>query len=117
MKRKPLVPTRSSVRVMVPGCGSPTAPVEAPTVCPRGRSAVDPGWEVIVWNDPVNTMSYVVYVFMKVLRFEKARARRHMLEVHHQGRSCVAREGREKAEFLQQQILLHGLQCTLQRGG
>lgn len=83
---------------------------------PRERTAVDPGWEVIVWNDPVNTMTYVVYVFMKVLRFDAGRAQRHMLEVHREGRSCVAREGREKAEFLQQQILLHGLQCTLQRG-
>lgn len=92
------------------------APVEAPKERQKTDSATDPGWEVIVWNDPVNTMSYVVYVFMKVLRFDKSRARRHMLEVHYQGRSCVARENREKAEFLQQQILIHGLQCTLQRG-
>jgi ATP-dependent Clp protease adaptor protein ClpS len=100
----------------VPRSGPLEAPVEAPKVRPEARAASDPGWEVIVWNDPVNTMGYVVYVFMKVLRFDKRRARRHMLEVHHQGRSCVAREGREKAEFLQQQILIHGLQCTLQRG-
>lgn len=92
-------------------------PVEAPARSARPQETTDPGWEVVVWNDPVNTMSYVVYVFMKVLRFDQERARRHMLEVHHQGRSCVARENRERAEFLQQQILLHGLQCTLERGG
>jgi ATP-dependent Clp protease adaptor protein ClpS len=86
-------------------------------VAPRQAEALDPGWEVVVWNDPVNTMNYVVHVFMKVLRFDKRRATRHMMEVHEKGSSVVAQEDREKAELIQQQILLHGLHCTLRHAG
>ncbi len=55
-------------------------------------------WRVVVLNDPVNLMSYVVLVFKKVLAFDETRARRHMLEVHEQGRSIVWSGLREKAE-------------------
>lgn len=69
--------------------------VETPVKDPdaRVREAFDKGWSVIVWNDPVNLMSYVVFVFMKVLGFTKERATRHMLDVHHKGKSCVAIAG------------------------
>ncbi len=46
-------------------------------------------WRVVVLNDPVNLMSYVVLVFRKVFGFDEPTARRHMLEVHEQGRSVV----------------------------
>ncbi len=75
----------------------------------------DPGWEVIVWNDPVNLMSYVVHVFRQVLGFSTAKARQHMLEVHQQGKSCVARESREKAELYWQQLQIRGLKTTIER--
>ena len=55
-------------------------------------------WRVVVLNDPVNLMSYVVLVFKKVLGFDETTARRHMLEVHEQGRSVVWSGVREKAE-------------------
>lgn len=55
-------------------------------------------WRVVVLNDPVNLMSYVVVVFRKVLGFDEATAKRHMLEVHEQGRSVVYSGLREKAE-------------------
>lgn len=55
-------------------------------------------WKVVVLNDPVNLMSYVVMVFKKVLGFDETKARRHMLEVHEQGRSVVWTGLREKAE-------------------
>jgi ATP-dependent Clp protease adaptor protein ClpS len=55
-------------------------------------------WKVVVLNDPVNLMSYVVLVFRKVFGFDEARARRHMLEVHERGRSVVWSGDREKAE-------------------
>jgi ATP-dependent Clp protease adaptor protein ClpS len=71
-------------------------------------------WNVIVWNDPVNLMTYVVFVFMKVLAFTKEKATRHMLEVHQLGKSIVATETREKAEFYYQQIQTHGLTVTLE---
>jgi ATP-dependent Clp protease adaptor protein ClpS len=60
--------------------------------------AVEGGWKVVVLNDPVNLMSYVVLVFKKVFGFDEATARRHMLEVHEQGRSIVWSGLREKAE-------------------
>lgn len=55
-------------------------------------------WHVVVLNDPVNLMSYVVMVFRKVFGFSEARARKHMLEVHERGRSVVWSGLREKAE-------------------
>lgn len=55
-------------------------------------------WKVVVLNDPVNLMSYVVLVFKKVFGFDETRARRHMLEVHELGRSVVWQGLREQAE-------------------
>lgn len=55
-------------------------------------------WRVVVLNDPVNLMSYVVLVFKKVFGFDEQRARKHMMEVHEQGRSVVWSGLREKAE-------------------
>jgi ATP-dependent Clp protease adaptor protein ClpS len=55
-------------------------------------------WLVVVHNDPVNLMSYVVLVFKKVLGFTEAKARKHMLEVHKKGRSVVWSGERERAE-------------------
>ncbi|MEZ5414811.1 MAG: ATP-dependent Clp protease adaptor ClpS [Opitutaceae bacterium] len=55
-------------------------------------------WKVVVLNDPVNLMSYVVMVFRKVFGFDETTARKHMLEVHEQGRSVVWSGLREQAE-------------------
>ena len=55
-------------------------------------------WRVVVLNDPVNLMSYVVMVFKRVLGFDETQARKHMLEVHEQGRSVVWSGAREPAE-------------------
>ena len=55
-------------------------------------------WRVVVLNDPVNLMSYVVLVFKKVFGFDESKARKHMLEVHEEGRSVVWVGLREKAE-------------------
>jgi len=55
-------------------------------------------WRVVVLNDPVNLMSYVVLVFKKVFGFDEAKARKHMLEVHEQGRSVLWSGTRETGE-------------------
>jgi ATP-dependent Clp protease adaptor protein ClpS len=55
-------------------------------------------WRVVVLNDPVNLMSYVVLVFKKVFGFNESTARKHMMEVHEEGRSVVWVGLREKAE-------------------
>ena len=62
------------------------------------QSSSDGIWRVVVLNDPVNLMSYVVLVFKKVLGFDEQTARKHMLEVHEQGRSVVWSGLREAAE-------------------
>ena len=80
------------------------------------KEAFEKNWNVIVWNDPINLMSYVVFVFIKVLSLTKEKATRHMLEVHHQGKSVVATETRERAEFYHQQIQAHGLSVTIEQG-
>lgn len=60
--------------------------------------ALEGVWKVVVLNDPVNLMSYVVMVFRKVFGYDEAKARKHMLEVHEQGRSAVWAGSRERAE-------------------
>ncbi len=79
------------------------------------EEAFEKNWKVIVWNDPVNLMTYVVFVFMKVLGFNKETATRHMLEVHEQGKSCVATETREKAELYHLQLQGYGLSVTIEK--
>jgi ATP-dependent Clp protease adaptor protein ClpS len=59
---------------------------------------LDGAWRVVVLNDPVNLMSYVVLVFRRVFGFDEPRARKHMLEVHERGRSVVWAGLRETAE-------------------
>ncbi|MDX2111214.1 MAG: ATP-dependent Clp protease adaptor ClpS [Verrucomicrobiota bacterium] len=59
---------------------------------------LEPSWHVVVKNDPVNLMSYVVMVFRKVFGFSLEKARKHMLEVHQLGRSRVWTGDREQAE-------------------
>ena len=94
---------------------SETLPAPVKITETKVEEAFEKAWNVIVWNDPINLMSYVVFIFMKVLGLTKERATRHMLEVHKQGKSCVATETREKAEFYHQQLQAHGLTVTLER--
>ena len=72
-------------------------------------------WQVVVWNDPVNLMSYVVYVFRKLFGFPEEEATRLMLAVHHEGRAVVASGPREKAELDCYRLHHHGLWATLEK--
>jgi len=91
-----------------------TLPAPVETTSEKVEEAFEKSWNVIVWNDPVNLMTYVVFVFMRVLGFNKEKATKHMLQVHQQGKSIVATETREKAEFYHQQLQAHGLTVTLE---
>ena len=91
-----------------------TLPTPVESTQEKVKEAFEKNWNVIVWNDPVNQMSYVVFVFMKVLGFTKEKAAKHMLEVHRLGKSVVATESRERAELYHQQIQAHGLSVTLE---
>ena len=72
-------------------------------------------WIVIVWNDPINLMSYVSFVFQKLFGYSKEKANKLMLEVHNNGRAVVAQGTREKAEFDVSLLHKHGLWATLQQ--
>lgn len=81
----------------------------------RTDDELDPRWDVLVWDDPVNLMSYVVHVLQKVLGVTESVATRLMLEVHNDGCSLVATEPRGKAERYVSQLHEHGLQATMRR--
>ena len=91
-----------------------TQPVPVETPEAKIKEAFEKGWSVIVWNDPINLMNYVTFVFMRILGFNQTKATKHMLEVHELGRSVVATETRERAELYHQQLQAHGLSVTLE---
>jgi ATP-dependent Clp protease adaptor protein ClpS len=75
----------------------------------------EPGYLVIAWNDPVNYMQYVTHVFQVVFGWPKKKAEFHMLQVHEQGKSVLARESMEKAEHYVHQLQKYTLHATMER--
>ena len=75
---------------------------------------LEPGYLVICWNDPVNLMTYVTHVFMKVFGWNKQKAELHMMRVHRQGKSVLTRESLEKAEFYVHQLQKYTLHATME---
>ncbi len=76
---------------------------------------VDQPWVTIVWNDPVNLMSYVTHVFRTYFGYGKKKAEKLMLEVHNDGRSVVSTGSREEMERDVQAMHEYGLWATLQK--
>lgn len=75
----------------------------------------DKPWMTIVWNDPVNLMSYVTYVFQTHFGYGRKKAEKLMLEVHHDGRSVVSNGTREEMERDVQAMHEYGLWATLEK--
>ena len=75
----------------------------------------DAPWITIVWDDPVNLMSYVTYVLMELFGYNKEKAHELMMQVHTQGKAVVSSGTREEMERGVQQLHEHGLWATLQR--
>ncbi len=92
-----------------------TAPISTPEVATEDDVAIDHPWKVIVWDDPINLMSYVTFVFRKVFGYSQEKAHRLMMEVHVEGRSVVASGAREKAELDVFRLHEHGLWATLEQ--
>jgi ATP-dependent Clp protease adaptor protein ClpS len=84
-------------------------------VAPETETALDTPWNVVVHNDPVNLMTYVTKVFMRVFGYPRARAERHMLEVHRNGRSILWSGARELAENYVQQLHGYLLLATIEK--
>ena len=91
-----------------------TAPLEVQEPDVDDVTVTDKPWIVVVWNDPVNLMSYVVYVFQKLFGYSREKATRLMLEVHHDGRSVVSDGSREKCEGDVARLHAHGLWATME---
>jgi ATP-dependent Clp protease adaptor protein ClpS len=72
-------------------------------------------WVTVVWNDPVNLMSYVTFVFQNYFGYAKKKAEKLMLEVHNDGKSVVANGSREEMERDVQAMHEYGLWATLER--
>lgn len=100
---------------MPPHAAPSTLPTPDIGTKPRSDTDYSPTFNVICWNDPVNLMEYVTHVFMKIFGWEKAKARKHMLEVHELGKSVLVREGVEKAEFYVHELQKYKLHATMER--
>lgn len=70
-------------------------------------------WQTVVWNDPVNLMSYVTHVFREYFGYPRPRAEKLMLTVHHDGQAVVAQGAREQMELHAQAMHDYGLWATV----
>jgi ATP-dependent Clp protease adaptor protein ClpS len=100
------------------GCLEPTmtvTPVEVEEPISEDVVVPDRPWVVIVWNDPINLMSYVTYVFQKLFGYSRDKATKLMLDVHHKGKAVVSSGNREKAELDVFRLHEHGLWATMEQ--
>ena len=99
--------------------GHMAAPLPAPTrqVDPVFAEDVTPEvpWQAIVWNDPVNLMSYVTYVLQKLFGYPESKATALMLDVHNKGKAAVSSGSREQMEHDVARLHAAGLWATLQK--
>jgi ATP-dependent Clp protease adaptor protein ClpS len=72
-------------------------------------------WVVIVWNDPINLMSYVTLVLQKLFGYSLQQATKLMLQVHNEGKAVVSSGNREKSELDVSRLHAHGLWATMQQ--
>ena len=99
------------------GCIEPTmtvTPVEVEEPTTDEVAVPDRPWVVIVWNDPINLMSYVTFVFQKLFGYSREKAHSLMLDVHYKGKAVVSHGPREKAELDVFRLHEHGLWATME---
>jgi ATP-dependent Clp protease adaptor protein ClpS len=91
--------------------------IEAPvrSIEPDTISETELPWVVIVWDDPVNLMEYVVFVFQELFGFSRRKARKLMLQVHNEGKAVVFSGPLEEAELNVQRLHAYGLWATMER--
>ncbi len=92
-----------------------TDTLPADTTTTDTSASHDSPWVVIVWNDPINLMSYVTWVFQKLFGYSLEKATALMLDVHEKGRAVVSNGSRERAEFDVHRLHEHGLWATMQK--
>ncbi|WP_153393602.1 ATP-dependent Clp protease adapter ClpS [Ornithinicoccus halotolerans] len=106
-----------SERPTEPPSGPPTAPEEEGQVAVLERPDTDVPWVTLVWNDPVNLMSYVTWVFQTHFGYPRDKAEALMRQVHHEGRAVVSTGSRETMEADTEAMHAYGLWATYQRAG
>ncbi len=89
------------------------APAEVDVPETEQETVPDMPWVTIVWNDPVNLMSYVTYVFQTVFGYAKPKAEKLMLDVHHKGKAVVSSGAREAMERDAETLHGYGLWATI----
>jgi ATP-dependent Clp protease adaptor protein ClpS len=94
-----------------------TAPVELERPDADEVTAQETPWVTLVWNDPVNLMSYVTYVFQTYFGYPKKKAERLMLDVHEKGKAAVSSGSREEMERDVEAMHSYGLWATMQKAG
>jgi ATP-dependent Clp protease adaptor protein ClpS len=92
-----------------------TSPVELERPVVDQAGVEDQPWVAIVWNDPVNLMSYVTYIFQKLFGYSREVATKLMLDVHHKGRAVVSSGDKDKIEADVARLHAAGLWATMQR--
>ena len=92
-------------------------PVEVDEPTGFENPLADTPWLVIVWNDPINLMTYVTFVFQKLFGYSKAAATKLMLDVHNKGRAVVSSGPSERAELDVFRLHEHGLWATMEQAG
>jgi ATP-dependent Clp protease adaptor protein ClpS len=90
-----------------------TAPTEIQQADTDSSTELDSPWVTIVWNDPVNLMSYVTYVFQTVFGYAKPKAEKLMLDVHYKGKAVVSSGAREAMERDAETLHGYGLWATV----
>ena len=91
------------------------APAEVDLPRSADESVPDKPWVTIVWNDPVNLMSYVTWVFQKLFGYSREKAEKLMLGVHHDGRAIVSSGPREQMEYDATRLHGYGLWATVDK--
>ena len=95
------------------------SPLPAPTRQVESHFAedttADVPWQAIVWNDPVNLMSYVTYVLQKLFGYPESKATALMLDVHHKGKAAVSSGDKDKIEADVAKLHAAGLWATMQK--
>jgi ATP-dependent Clp protease adaptor protein ClpS len=94
---------------------STPAPLEVEEPVADELTVTDRPWQTVVWNDPVNLMSYVTFVFRQYFGFTEKKAEKLMLQVHHDGRCTVSSGSREEMERDVQAMHEYGLWATLEK--
>ncbi len=90
-----------------------TAPAQLDN--PQTDEIVDRPWVTIVWNDPVNLMTYVTHMLIELFGYSKDKATQLMLQVHHEGKAVVSNGTREQMETDVARCHAKGLWATLQK--